>query len=287
MRITDAQLHVCPADSPDTPWPEWSRRYSQGKFEGWYPIKPERLREGMDHAGVNRAVIMVPTWFCGRDDFAVETAEADPEHFTAILRPQLNNPAEAFRLRELFRKDVVRGVRAVFMDDQFADASARAWFAEDKSEWLFDLAEELDFPVMLLAPRQTTKIGEVARRHPGMRIIIDQMNAAGQGDNEKDYVSDISSLLELERFSNIGVKVRIWRWNQRSPEIREKVFRPQMERIIKTFGANRCFWQTDFVQYPASTYSELIDEFRLLPFLSDRERELIMGEALSSWLQWP
>ena len=106
MRLADAQLHVCLPGAPESPWPGWAKGYAQGNA---YPITLEQVVAGMDAAGIARAALQVPTWFCGRDEYAVDCAEQLPGRFAVMARPVLRDPGDAPRLRDLFARDVVRG----------------------------------------------------------------------------------------------------------------------------------------------------------------------------------
>jgi predicted TIM-barrel fold metal-dependent hydrolase len=58
MLIVDAQIHIWGADTPERPWPA----YGRGNAHRPIPFsKDDALRE-MDAAGVDRAVIVPPSW---------------------------------------------------------------------------------------------------------------------------------------------------------------------------------------------------------------------------------
>ena len=56
--------------------------------------------------------------------------------------------------------------------------------------------------------------------------------------------------------------------------------------MIGDFGADRCMWGSDLTHLPCP----YIDWVRLIPeadFLSEEDKALVMGGALSRWLNWP
>ncbi len=59
-----------------------------------------------------------------------------------------------------------------------------------------------------------------------------------------------------------------------------------MHQLYDAFGPERMFWGTDITRMPCSwrlCVSMFTEE---LPWLSDRDKELTMGEALCTWLGW-
>ena len=67
---------------------------------GGYPVSAEQVLTGTDAAGIARAALQVPTWFCGRDEDALECAKKSPDRFAVMARPVLDDPGEASRLHE-------------------------------------------------------------------------------------------------------------------------------------------------------------------------------------------
>jgi hypothetical protein len=70
--IVDAQVHLWKAESPDWPW------VPGAKPQLPEPFTIEKLVPMMDDAGVNRAVIVPPSWPGDRNDYALEAAKRYP-----------------------------------------------------------------------------------------------------------------------------------------------------------------------------------------------------------------
>lgn len=287
MRFADSQLHLCPAHTPETPWPDWAIQY---QAKGWYPTSIEQLIAGMDGAGVERGYVHVPTWFCNRDDYALRAAEEHPDRFRVMIRPVLNDPGSEERIRRLATRKEVKGIRAVFQDKSFGDASALRWLTDGTSEWLFRLAEELELPMMLLATGQNEAVGKIAARYPNLKIMLDHMNCRGHlapSHGGIEYIDrDLDTLMPLAEHRNVGIKVKAWHWQLHADEYPFPSVRPMLERVIKGFGAERCFWMGDFTDFPEFTYSQLIGLFLEMPALSQEEKELVMGQSAVNWLGW-
>jgi predicted TIM-barrel fold metal-dependent hydrolase len=230
----------------------------------------------------------VPTWFLDRDDYALEAAKRYPDRFGVVLRPTLRNPASGDRMRELAQQDGVLGIRAVFVDRAFSDLSASSWLTDGGSDWLFELAAELDLPVMLYAPGQNEAVGRLAARLPELKLMLDHMNCLGEmaPGGMDDIPRELDTLLPLAAHPNVGVKVKAWLPQLRADSYPYPSTWPQLERVISAFGADRCFWMGDFTDFPGLTYEQLIGMFLEMPSLSERDKELVMGEAISTWLGW-
>ena len=68
--IVDAQAHLWKAESPDWPW------VPGRKPQLPEPFTIEKLVPLMDEAGVDRVVIVPPSWPGDRNDYALEAAQA-------------------------------------------------------------------------------------------------------------------------------------------------------------------------------------------------------------------
>ncbi|RMF85558.1 MAG: amidohydrolase, partial [Nitrospinota bacterium] len=75
MIIIDAQVHIWGANTPERPWaPERAHLAHRPQPFG----KDDLLRE-MEAAGVDRVVIVPPSWEGDRNDLALEAARQHPD----------------------------------------------------------------------------------------------------------------------------------------------------------------------------------------------------------------
>ena len=82
MPIVDAQIHLWAADRPDRPWPPGGAQRAQKP----YPVDKNMALAGMKEAGVDRAVIVPPSWEGERNDVALEAARLHPDRFAVMGR---------------------------------------------------------------------------------------------------------------------------------------------------------------------------------------------------------
>jgi hypothetical protein len=60
-----------------------------------------------------------------------------------------------------------------------------------------------------------------------------------------------------------------------------------IRRVVEAFGPRRCFWGTD-LSHLTSTYKQCLTLFtEELNFLSDNDKEWILGRGIAEWLNWP
>ncbi len=85
--IVDAQVHLWKAKSPDWPWvPGMKPQMPE-------PFTIEKLVPLMDEAGVDRAVIVPPSWPGDRNDYGIEAAKRYPNRFAVMGRIPLKESA--------------------------------------------------------------------------------------------------------------------------------------------------------------------------------------------------
>src|ERR1044071_8038556 len=87
--IVDAQVHLWKAESEDWKW------VPGAKPQMPEPFTIEKLVSMMDEAGVDRVVVVPPSWPGDRNDYALEAAKRYPKRFTLMGRVPLKNPATA------------------------------------------------------------------------------------------------------------------------------------------------------------------------------------------------
>src|SRR5579864_6184266 len=86
--IVDSQVHMWLPQAPDRPWP------ADGPARAHlpYPFTYDKLLPMMDEAGVDRVVIVPPSWEGERNDYALEAARKYPNRFSVMGRILLSSP---------------------------------------------------------------------------------------------------------------------------------------------------------------------------------------------------
>src|SRR5499426_1933961 len=135
---------------------------------------------------------------------------------------------------------------------------------------------------MVVAPQAVPKIGEIAARHPRLRLIIDHLGLSTEMKG-KALMPAIDTLVKLAPISNVAVKASALPCyvNESYPF---PSLHPHIRRVVEAFGPRRVFWGTDLSHLPCP-YRQAVTLFtEELDFLSATDKEWIMGRAISDWL---
>jgi predicted TIM-barrel fold metal-dependent hydrolase len=273
--IVDAQVHLWKAESPDWPW-----------MPGMKPQMPEpftieKLVPLMDEAGVDRAVIVPPSWPGDRNDYGVEAARRYPNRFAVMGRIPLKNPQSAELLRKWKEQPGMLGVRVTFL------GPGAAWLTDGTADWFWPAAEKAGLPVMFLTPGRSAELARVAERHPQLTLIVDHMGVVGDVVKAGKLGDAIDQTVSLAKYPNVSVKLSAAP-NNSTEAYPFRDFTLHIRRVFDAYGPQRCYWGTDITNgFDKATYLQRITHFtEELPFLSEADKDVIMGRAILTRLGW-
>ncbi len=276
MMIIDSQVHIWAPATPEKPY----ATDNASKPHRAIPLGADELLSEMDGAGVARCVLVPPTWEADRNDTALDAAREHPDRFAVMGRLSITDPRSRDLMATWKEQPHMLGIRMVFNRGQSAQ-----WLHDGTADWFWDAAERCDIPVMSLAPADVPKLGEIAERHPGLRLVIDHMglNSVLRG---KPLEPAVENVIKLARLKNVAVKVSALPCYVDEPYPFPSLY-PLIRRVVDAFGPQRCFWGTDLSHLPCP-YAQVVTLFtEEMKFLSAAEFEWIMGRALAEWLPWP
>ncbi|WP_372984761.1 amidohydrolase [Microbacterium sp.] len=268
MRITDAQIHL------------WS---GQGAPPHHIraPFTIERALREMDAAGIARAVNCPAIWDASANDYSIEAATAHPDRFATMGWFALDGSTNAATVDEWLAKPGMHGLRFVLYAPE-----AGPMLQSGALDWLWTRADEREVAVALMVlPDHLPLLGDLARRYPRMRLIIDHL-AIGPFALLPDAASHLGSLLELSRHPNIAAKATglIGAAPDAYPFSSTHDI---LRRTFDAFGPERMFWGTDITRMQA-TWSDCVSaSTEQLSWLTGVDLELVMGEGISRWIGWP
>ena len=273
--IVDAQVHVWKAESDDWKWVPGMKPHLPD------PFTIEKLLPMMDQAGVDRAVIVPPTWPGDRNDYALEAVKRYPNRFAVMGRIPLKNPASAALLPKWKQQPGMLGVRLTFL------GPAAAWVKDGTVDWFWPEAEKAGLPVMFIAPLQTAQFARVAERHPRLQMIVDHMGVTRDTVKRGQLQEAIDQTVSLAKYPNVSVKLS-GAPNTSLELYPFKDFAPHIKRVFEAYGPQRCYWGSDMtVEFDKATYGQRIAHFtEELPFLSESDKDWVMGKAILQRLKW-
>ena len=207
---------------------------------------------------------------------AIRTASRSWAGWPWTVRPTLE------RLRSWKAQPGMLGIRQVFMGKR-----EREWFSDGTADWFWNAAEDAGVPVMLHAAGLMREISAIAEKHPGLTLIIDHFGLSSGIVKEGRIKEAIEDAAALAKHANVYVKVSA------APVYSRDGYPfgdldPHIKRLVDACGPKRCFWGTDLSHaLGKATYRQCVTHFtEALTFLSDRDKEWIMGRSLAECLGW-
>ena len=274
--VVDAQIHVWKAESADWKW-----------VPGLVPQLPwpftiEHAVAMMDEAGVDRAVIVPPSWPGDRNDYALDAVKRHPTRFRVMGRLAIEDPKSLDLLPKWKEQQGMLGVRLIFINPQ-----AAPMLTDGTADRFWPAAEKAGLPVMCFAPGRTSLFGRVAERHPGLTLILDHMGVTAAMLRDNKVADGIAETAALGKYPNVSVKLSaspgISRQNYPFRDVADHI-----KRLFDAYGPQRSYWGTDLTNsYAKASYRQRISHFtEELSFLSEEDKDWVMGKAIVQRLKW-
>ena len=270
--IVDAQVHLWKANSPELPWVPGARPQQPE------PFTIERVLALMDEAGVDRVIVVPPTLTGHRNDYGIEAAKRYPNRFAVMGRFPVDNPRAADLLPRWKEQPGMLGIRVSFNTPDTA-----AWLKNGTADWFWPAAEKAGVPVMFLAPGELAHFALIAERRPQLTLIVDHIGM----NNTIPIAQSATDTIALAKYPNVSVKMKAGA--QYAPEpYPYRNMNVQLQRVFEAFGPQRCHWETDITQtLKEGGYKHRVAHFtEELPFLSEEDKDWVMGRAILQRLKW-
>jgi predicted TIM-barrel fold metal-dependent hydrolase len=271
MQIVDAQIHVWGSGLPSNLAHRQVTAFTTEEAVGL-----------MDEGGVDAAVIHPPRWDPGSTEMAFAAVRDYPGRFAIMGAFPLDQPENRSLVASWRSQPGMLGLRYGFLQEPM-----RGWLEDGTLDWLWEAAERADVPIAMLATDSLAAIGRIAERHPGLRLTIDHLGGRGGTTTLKDAaaMTHMPALLALAKHPNVAVKAT------GAPGYSSEAYPfPTMQTFVRqiydAFGPQRVFWGTDITKMPCS-WRQCVTMFtEEMPWLSEPDKELIMGQAVCAWWGW-
>ena len=263
MLVVDAQIHIWKGHKPT----------NQNHRQVADFTADDVLKE-MDEGGVNAALIHPPGWDPNSNTLAIEAARQHPNRLAILGNFPLDKPDSRSLIDGLKNRPGMLGLRFALLQPH-----QQTWLTDGTLDWLWPAAERAGLPVALLGPGLLQVIGQIAERHPGLKLIIDHF---GRPDAAW---SNLSDLVMAAKHRNVALKAT-GAPSYSSEPYPYRDIHGHIRKLYDAFGPERMFWGTDITRMPCS-WKQCVTMFtEELPWLSAKDKELIMGRALCNWLGW-
>jgi predicted TIM-barrel fold metal-dependent hydrolase len=277
--IVDAQVHIWLANSAEHPWPN-----KDAVPHMPVPFPLEQLLPMMAEAGVDRAVLVPPSWFGPKlgNAYAQQAAKEYPGRFGVMgIGIGLDQPENGKLVSTYRDQPGFLGLRVTLN---------RELITRGTGDWLFAAAEQAGVPIHFLASGAHVDVGSVAERYPGLTMLVDHfgISEAFMKANPNTWRDEVKTVAALARYPNVSVKMSSAPFLSSQPYPWRDTF-PLIQRCYDAFGPLRCHWGTDLTHsFDKASYSLRITQFtEELPFLSENDKDWIMGRSLLARLRWP
>ena len=276
MLVTDVQVHLWEPECPDRPWPKPQQRppHRPNGFSG------EEMLKEMDAAGVDRAIIVPPTWAGESNAWALDVAARYPRRFAVVGRFDVKAPDARWQLQGWLKQPGLLGVRMSFHVKPFID-----WLEDDSLDWFWSTCEQYAIPVMALVPGMPGKLQPIVERHPNLPILIPHLGLGLDSRGPRAFAC-LDELVRLARYPNVFVNVSCVP-NYSNEQYPFWDTHPVIRRIYDVFGPRRMLWGADLSRLRCS-YRDCLAQFQeALDFLQADDKAWILGKSLADVLKWP
>ncbi len=274
MLIVDSQVHVWGANTPERPWP--GRAHAQRDI----PLGHEELLLEMNAAGVDRVVLVPPSWEGDRNDLAIAAVKAHPDRFAIMGRfdPEAKQAREVIQTWK--QQPGMLGMRFAFHLPVLQQP-----LLEGKFDWVWSEAEKHGIALMILVPQNMVKaIDSVAERYPGLKIVMDHM-ALTSGIPFEQAVAQFDQLLTIARRPNVAVKASALPCYAPDPYPFTRI-QGYARKVYDSFGPKRLFWGSDLSRSPCPYRHQIDMWLKEASWLLEEDKPWVMGRGLCEWLNW-
>lgn len=267
MLIVDAQVHI------------WGSGTPSGAHRKTSVFSADALLSEMDEAGVDAAIIHPPGWDPNSGELALEAARNHPNRLSILGKIPLDEPEHHGLIDSWTSQPGMLGLRYVFLQPH-----QQSWPTDGTMDWLWPAAERAGVPIALLAGNFLPLLGQIAERHPGLKLIVDHLGRQSGTQDEAAW-GNLSELLALAKYPNVAVKATGAPSYSSQPYPYTNIH-TYLRQLYDAFGPERLFWGTDITRMPCS-WRQCVTLFtEELSWLSESDKELIMGRAVCNWLGW-
>lgn len=266
MAIVDAQIHIWRTGEA-TP-PHLARPY----------LVDEAIRD-MDEAGIDGAIVHPPYWDPDSNALAIAAVKAHPKRFAILGNFPLDQPASRDLVAMWKQQPGMLGLRFYFSPPYM-----KTWPMDGTADWLWPAAEKAELPVALLAGDWLPLFGEIAARHPGLKMMVDHMGAQRTPGGGDAAFANMKELVALAKLPNVAVKLTGGPFYA-ADAYPFKSLHKHYRAMYDAFGPRRLFWGTDITKMPCS-WRQCVAHFDEIDWIPDADKKLMMGDAICDWIGW-
>jgi len=230
----------------------------------------EHLLAEMQVHGISKTVISHVCYYGTDNSYSSHCVKTHPDRFAAIgllvghglHRP--GDPENPGRLERLMKRDRLVGLRLSPIYDRNT-----VWMNDPVCYPLWKKAQQLGAVFnIFLAPHQLAQVGDMARRFPGVKLVIDHFAMI---DITKPDSEGIDGILALKDLKNVYVRTSLHNPSQQKPPFRDMW--SYLRKVYDAFGPRRMIY---------ANFYELLIMKDLVPFFTAEDKTWILGKTARS-----
>jgi predicted TIM-barrel fold metal-dependent hydrolase len=265
----DAHVHVWTDDRVKYPRTPSERDYIPARFT------PEDLFVHSKPAGVTRIILIQMSFYQFDNSYMLDCMKAHPKMFSGVGIVDEAGADPGAAMEDLAQKGV-RGFRIV------APPSSKNWLETPGMSAMWKTGAKRGLAMCpLVGPDALSSIDRMCTKFPDTPVVIDHLARIGADGQVRD--SDVRLLCGLAKHKNVNVKVSAFYALGRK-QAPYTDLAPLIQRVFETYGPRRLMWASDcpFQVQGGHRYAPSIGLIRGLPFLSEDDREWILGRTAAS-----
>ena len=271
----DSQVHAYERNSPERPW--------QGFLDGPDEVTGDDMVAAMDAVGVDGALLVSPYSMYRFDpSYALEVYAKHPGKF-GLIRP-FDPESETIDedMAEWTSNPGVVGARIMLTYGDYDDGSHPGLNA------IAAAAGRAGVPVNIMSTGKDARRGRACAPQPeyaaGDRPC--GMEQPRHPPAPPEPWADLSSVVAMAEFDNVAIKISGACTMAHEPFPYSDIWEP-LGRLFSAFGFERCLWGTDWTRaINVLTYEQGVEAFRVTDTISESERAMLMGGALTKVYDW-
>jgi len=275
VAIIDAQVHAYERDRPGRPW--------HSRLPGPPEVTGDDMVRAMDAVAVDGALLVSP-WMTYQYDpsYILEVGSKYPERFGLITPVDPSEDDVSDRIGAWAEASGAVGVRLILWGDRAEDIDRpgidRACIAAGWHR----------LPVCVLCWGALDAFEKLAARHPSTQFVIDHLgiHQPFEPPAPSEPFADLHRVEALSQYPNVAIKVSGVCTLSHEPFPFLDLRKP-LGRIFNSFGFERCMWGSDWTRATALVdYPHAVDAFRQEDWLSESERDALMGGTVQRIFGW-
>lgn len=275
MPTIDVQVHAYEHNHPGRPW--------LGTLVGPDHVTGDEMVAAMDAVGVDGAVLVSPFSMYGYDaSYALEVYAKHPGRFGLVKPVDPNDPGVADTVASWAATEGTIGVRIMMREGVSTDP------ADPGINRVLAAAAQHSLAVNLMCWGRLEQVAQLAARNPNAQLVVDHLGLQQpfEPPAPPDGWSDLPKVLALAAQPNVAIKISGACTLSHEPFPYNDIWDP-LSRIFDAFGFERCLWGTDWTRaVRILNYAQGVEAFRVTKRLSEGDRAMLMGGALSKVYNW-